>query len=228
MDNKKESNEEEFELVAQGTLIKVKVPVVQSIPLLEAMMMSRVQQKRDNDGRVCTHTMNPKALYPCLCFAESGFESPALLLTKSSKTVSVCKLLDLVEHLGLINEFHLLKDMDQLKALESKLKDIKEETFVRVARKTYAPSGDIPDRLGARDAAAILCFSLARQTINLSLSNNHLRQKVQTDVLFVLSHAKTFGPRIRTNIWNEFNKLHSLTTKQMKQERVDFGRRAQV
>lgn len=125
--------------------------------------------------------------------------------------MSVCKLLDLVEHLGLINEFHLLKDMDQLKALESWVR------MVRIARRTYAPSGDIPHRLGARVAAAILCFPLARQTMNLSLSNHQLRRKVQTDVLFVVSHAKTFSLRIRTNIWNEFNKLHSLTTKQMKQ-----------
>ena len=65
-------------------------------------------------------------------------------MTKSSKTVSVCKLLDLVEHLGLIDKFHLLKDMDQLKALESRVR------MVRIARRTYAPSGDIPHRLGAR------------------------------------------------------------------------------
>ena len=125
--------------------------------------------------------------------------------------MSVCKLLDLVEHLGLIDEFHLLKDKDQLKALESRVR------MVRIARRTYAPSGDIPHRLGARVAAAILCFPLARQTMNLSLSNHQLRRKVQTDVLFFMSYAKTFGPRIRTNICHEFNKLHALTTKQMKQ-----------
>jgi hypothetical protein len=56
-------------LVAWGTLIKVKVSVVQSIPLLEAMMVSRVKQiSRDNDGRVCTvHELEGSLSVPLFC-----------------------------------------------------------------------------------------------------------------------------------------------------------------
>lgn len=35
---------------------------------------------------------------------------------------------------------------------------------------------------------------------NISISHQCI-QKLTTDVLFVISHAKTFGPRIRNHVW---------------------------
>lgn len=91
----------------------------------------------------------------------------------------------------------------------------KAEQMERVARRTYCRSGDIHDRTGARDAAAKLCFSIIKQS--LPMHENKVRKKVVTDVLYVVSHAKTFGPRLRRHIWKTIESKVRLTPGQLKQ-----------
>ena len=100
-----------------------------------------------------------------------------------------------------------------MKELEESLKDTKSQEMIKMARDCYAP-GVGPDRDSARDAAAVLAFSIALDAIDLSTSK--IRNKVQMDVLHVVSHARSFGPRLRTHIWRVFNERTTLTTKQEK------------
>jgi len=89
----------------------------------------------------------------------------------------------------------VVSGVEELKELEKRLKGVREQGWDKMTRHCYEP-GDAPDRGGARDAA--LAFSLVRGTLNLS--SNQISQKVHTDVLFIVSHAKSFGPRLRTHV----------------------------
>jgi hypothetical protein len=71
----------------------------------------------------------------------------------------------------------------------------------------------IPDKRNARNAASILYFSLIKGTFDVTIQR--IQQKVMTDILFIVSHAKTFGPRIRTHVWKYFNQIVTLKSKQM-------------
>ena len=66
----------------------------------------------------------------------------------------------------------------------------------------YGPCGDVPDRQGAREVAETLCFTILRWSVDVL--ENKIQPKLTTDVQFVVAHAATFGPRIRTHIWRAF------------------------
>lgn len=206
-----DTSTEMFSFSAQGQTMTWKVSTVCTIPLLEAMMANRVGQSRNKEGLVCTD-MKPKLLYACLSYADTGYGSPAVLLTKLSTLVAVEDLITMMDYLGIVHKVPLISTVEDLKGLELRLKNIKSETMEKVARRTYEPSGDVPDRYAARDAAAELCFSMARSC--LDLTDQKIKAKVTTDVLFIVSHAKTFGPRMRTHVWNTFDELVGLTPKQ--------------
>jgi hypothetical protein len=57
--------------------------------------------------------MCPKVLYACLSYAESGFQSPCLLLTKLSTTVTVEELLELVDYLGISDRVTHVQNIEQ-------------------------------------------------------------------------------------------------------------------
>lgn len=203
--------EEEITISARGTLIKARGSIFNNVPLLETMLAERIPQTKDNFGHLCID-LDPKVLHACVSFGASGFGSPGLLLTKLSVSVEISELMTTADYLMI--DMKTISSLKELKILELSLKDVKNETMWKVARHTYEPTGDTPDRHGARDASAELCFSLNKQTLNLN--DNQIKSKITTDVLFVVSHAKTFGPRIRTHIWHEFQKVVSLTARQMR------------
>jgi hypothetical protein len=194
--------------------MKWKSSTVRTIPLLEAMMSNRVGQMRKDEGLVCTD-MDPKLLYACLSFADTNYLSPAVLLTKLSKTIDVEDLLALLDYLGIEDKISKVSTVEELKVLKVRLKDIKRETLGRVAR-MHVPSGDIPHRDKARDAAVELCFSMARSC--LDVTSNKTKSKLTTDVIFVVSHAKTFGPRLRTHVWKTFDRIVTLTPNQREKQ----------
>jgi hypothetical protein len=199
-------------LIAQGVQIRIPDAAVQSIPVLEALLSGRFPQKRNEDGVICTD-MNPKTLYSCVAFAAGGSTQPHVLLTKlSRKESSVDKLVEMADYLCI--DLPTVEDVIDLVDLEKKLKDIKQKEIMRVARRSYERSYEIPDRQGARDAAAVLCFTIAKQSLS---QTNQIRSKLSNDVLFVVSHARTFGPRLRTHTWRAFESKFSLTSKQWKQ-----------
>ena len=98
--------------------------------------------------------------------------------------------------------------------MEIQLRNVKGQEMFKEARHCFVP-GSAPDRLGARNAAASIVCSFVQGSLNLQ--DNRIRQKVMTDVLFIVSHAKTFGPRLRTHSWNEFERIVTLTNGQVKQ-----------
>jgi hypothetical protein len=146
--------------------------------------------------------MNPNLLYACLEYAKPAEKTTRVLLTKLYSKESVTELVEFTDYIAL--KLPTVSSVDELKELDKRLRDIRQETIEKAARKTYYRTYDFPDRIGARDAAAILCFSLEKQT--LSLSVHTVKQKIITDVLFVVSHAKTLGPRLRTHVWKSFSR----------------------
>ncbi len=116
---------------------------------------------------------------------------------------NVKNIVDLSEFL--CRSLPVVKDDDELKKLEERLKDV---------RKSYYEPENVSGQVGARDEAARLAFSLVLGTIDLSTNKN--RSKVSMDVLFIGSHAKTFGPRLKTHVWRLFEGMVNLTAKQEK------------
>ena len=198
-------------VVSRGLPVKGTEAAFRRIPYLQPILDGRFSQKKDEDGNIIID-VDPDSFYSCMAFAESSFKQPTLLLTTLSKKKNgVEDLISTADYIGI--DIPYISTLDELLELEKALRDVKGETFVKIYRKTYEPSGEIPDRMGARDAAATLCFSIAKQTLPIS-SNNKIHQKVVTDTLFILSHARTFGPRLRTHVWAEFQKVVTLTDKQ--------------
>ena len=130
-------------------------------------------------------------------------------LSRKSHLSEVVEISDyLCQNLPFVN------NITELITLEKRLKDVRPQRMTEIARRCYEP-GDCPDRFGARDAAAQLALSIVRGSLNLC--DHMISQKVRNDVLFIVSHARTFGPRVRSHVWKVFNETTSLTSKQQKQ-----------
>ena len=80
----------------------------------------------------------------------------------------------------------------------------------------YGPCGDVPDRQGAREVAATLCFTILRWSVDVL--ENKIQPKLTTDVQFVVAHAATSGPRIRTHIWRAFQDKGKLSQPQYQRQ----------
>ena len=80
----------------------------------------------------------------------------------------------------------------------------------------YGPCGDVPDRQGAREVAVTLCFTILRWSVDVL--ENKIQPKLTTDVQFVVAHAATFGPRIRTHIWRAFQDKGKLSQPQYQRQ----------
>lgn len=135
-----------------------------------------------------------------------------MLLTKLSRKNNVSDIIALADFF--LQPISVIDNIEELKKVEIRLRNVKGQEMERIARHCFAP-GLAPDRLGARNAAACIVCSFVQGS--LDLQDNRIRQKVMTDVLFIVSHAKTFGPRMRTHAWNELKRIVLLTNGQQKQ-----------
>jgi hypothetical protein len=198
---------QQYCIMARGQLLTLQSKaILKELPLLETMSTTYVPQERTSNG-VLVVDEDPDILMACLYFAETRPDySPSTLLIGLATRCTVKELVDRLDYLCM-KDF-TISTPDQLQNLERTLKNIKLD---RRPWKCYRA----PDARLARDAAAILCLSIAKCTLPLD-SDSTMRQKVTNDVLFVLSHTKTFPSRIRTHLWQCFSSLYTLTTKQEK------------
>ncbi|KAL7575551.1 hypothetical protein ACA910_020127 [Epithemia clementina (nom. ined.)] len=191
--------------------VTISPDVLAKIPYFQPLLSGRWE--KGDGGLSCSLKRN--VLYACLAYAESNLKNPAVLLTKLESTSgSVPELIRAMEFLCL--SVPKVSTLDELCQLEKALKDTKAEEMTKIARRTYERSYEIPDRCGARNAAAKLCFSLVQQSLDATNSNK-IRSKIVNDVLYVVSHARTFGPRLRKHLWRTFEMIFTLTVKQQKQ-----------
>jgi hypothetical protein len=99
--------------------------------------------------------------------------------------------------------------------LDQMLKDTKiiEET-IRVGRRTYETNVlHCPNRDGACDAATILCLNFS----SIDLKQLRLKSKVFDQLLYILSHSKTFSDRLRCHVWDIITSAKVFSHKQMQQ-----------
>ena len=208
MEGRNEISSEEATTVtvtAFGGNIETNVKALERVSYFKPQLSGRW-----NQGDKLSCDIDRANLYPCIAYAESGFNSLTLLLTKLPTTGDAADVVKTMHFLCL--DVPTISTRDELVELEKSLKDTKSETMVKVARKTFDRSYEIPDRNGARDAATKHCFSIIQNI--LDLSDSKTLQKVVNDVLYVVSHAKTFGPRLRRHVWNTFDRRVAITPKQ--------------
>lgn len=189
-------------------ILNVPVHVLEKIPFFHSLMSGRWNTKTKTNDNVINIDLEYKLLYPCISYAQSGYTEPSLLLTKLSRSVCGTMLNDLITMLCI--DIPVVNDYESLSLLEINLRRIKNETnYISKRTIQYYPC----DRIGARNSAVIFYFSMMKGT--LDITDQRIRQKIMTDVLFIVSHAKTFGPRIRTHTWKFFNTIVTLKKKQI-------------
>ena len=161
-----------------------------------------------NEGTVSVD-IDPHILHACIAFAISNFQSPSLLLTKLSSSSNVDDLVDALDFLGM--KLPIISSTAELAETEKRLRK-------GHSRRTSANahSHEIPNRVSAKDAASEICFSIAKNSMDLS-NDQFMKKQITIDILFIVSHPKAFGPRLRTHAWNIFQKCITLTLEQKKQ-----------
>ena len=222
----KDVPEETFKVCAREILVEVKKSVLSSIPFLEAILSGTSFNNEESEEGVVIVDIDPYLLKICIFYAENYqyFNSRSCLLTKLSKKRDFSELLQLLDYLGVEPKIEFATDLSSLKCLEERLKDIKDG---------YPDECSFPGeddnwagRAEARNAAVELCVTLLMQRSgDISLPHRCI-QKLQTDVLFVISHAATFGPRIRNHVWNASENIAQPSMKQaakwVTEERLEF------
>lgn len=194
-------------ILARDEVIVVPKQVAMGIPYFEPLLSGRWSY-----DEYLPIDVEPSLMKLFVFYANNSYKESSVLLTKLSRKKRASDVVELSNYL--CHNLPVVTNLQELKMLEERLKDVKQQELEKVARGCYEP-GHAPDRFGAREAGAQLAFSLVLNT--LDLHNSQIRNKVVNDVLFIVSHAKTFGPRLRTHIWRVFNEKISTTPKQMKQ-----------
>lgn len=197
---------------ARGKLVQGNKACFCMVPFLNQTLFLDQQdsQEKDDDGNILLD-IHPESFYACIAYAHSAFMLQSLLLTKlSTSSDGVQELIRTADHLGI--KIPTISTMDQLVDLETDLRNGKDDCE------------EGPDRSSARDAAAKLCFSIAKGSIPLlsSNDNNKIKQKVVTDTLFIVSHQRIFGPRLRTHLGIEFEKVITLTDRQRNKQFAEW------
>lgn len=199
---------------ARGRLVKGNETCFRMVPFLNQTLFLDCQDshQKDDEGNILLD-IHPESFYACIAYAHSAFMLQSLLLTKlstGSGSGSVQELICTADHLGI--NIPTISTMDELVDLEKDLRNGKDDCE------------EGPDRSSARDAAARLCFSIAKGSIPMlsSNENNKIKQKVVTDTLFIVSHQRIFGPRLRTHLWMEFEKVITLTDKQRSKQFAEW------
>jgi len=189
------SDVEHVTISARGEQVVASKKVIMSIPYFESLLSGRWECDRE-----LSIDADPTVFKAFIAYACDNHKNMSLLLTKLPRGNLVQDIIDLSDFL--CRSLPLVDNLEELNELEKRLKNIKKH-FIS------------PKRNEARNAAAQLAFSLIRGSIDLS--NNRLRSKVFNNVLFVVSRAKIFGPRLRTHLWRVYDELVNLTPKQEKQ-----------
>jgi len=222
----KDGPEETFKVCAREILVQVKKSVLSSIPFLEAILSGTSFNNEESEEGVVIVDIDPYLLKICIFYAENYqyFSSRSCLLTKLSKQRDFSELLQLLDYLGVEPKIEFATDLSSLKCLEERLKDIKDGDPYECSMP--GEEDNWAGRAEARNAAVELCVTLLMQRSgDISLPHRCI-QKLQTDVLFVISHAATFGPRIRNHVWNASENIAQPSMKQaakwVTEERLEF------
>ena len=194
---------------ARGRLVKGSEICFRRVPFLNPILDGRFAQEKDGDGNILLD-IDPESFYACIAYADSAFTQQSLLLTNFFRECNVRELTSTADYLGI--DIPIISTIEELLDLEKTLRNS-------------------DDYRSARDSAAKLCFSIAKKSIrpfpNFSHNNNGppirqpgdaIRHEMITAMYFIMRRPNMFGPRLRTHVWTEFEKVVTLTDWQRKKQ----------
>ena len=179
--------------------------ILEKVPFLEALFADRVNTTKNGSGEPIIDR-DPVLVKAVLNFVSSG--KALHLFGTLPKTASAR---DMLQEL----DFFCV-DPPEVRALDDasfkqELKDVSDE-YMKVCRRGPVEKVHSADREGARNAAAELAIGLERGSYNMSCHKT--RQQLFNCILFVVSHSRTFGPRLRWHLMALSRNL-CLTSKQL-------------
>lgn len=195
-------------LVVEGEILEVESDLLQKIPYFEVALSGRVPMTTDHEGRYIVGCIESGVLRAILHYVSSSMVSdlldylPTIYSTETLKSALDFMLIDIGE-----------SPSDVI--LDQRLKDTKYiEEHIRVCRRTYETNVlRYPNPEGACDAATIICLNFS----SIDFKQPRLKSKVFEQVLYILSHPKTFSKRLRCHVWNTVTEQRVFSHKQMQQ-----------
>uniref|UniRef100_A0A7S1W5K9 BTB domain-containing protein n=1 Tax=Alexandrium catenella TaxID=2925 RepID=A0A7S1W5K9_ALECA len=175
----------------RGERFAVAPEVAAKVPFLDSLLADRIGTKKNEHGEPVIDR-DPALVRAVLEFVSSG--DAMHLFTKLPKASSAKDML--VELDFFCVEPPAVRPISD-KSFKTSLKDVKDE-YQRVCKRGPIEKSYSANRFGARNAAAELAVGLESATYDLT--NHRIRQELYNSVLFVISHSRTFGPRMRHHI----------------------------
>lgn len=211
--------EEEIAFLARGERVVVDRQTVMNVPFLEALMADRVNTVKNDAGEPVIDR-DPALVKAVLLFATSG--DNLHLFAKLPRTSSAKAML---AELGFFCvEPPAVRPIDDA-SFKQALKDVKDE-YGREFKRGPIEKFHSANRFGARNAAAELAVGLETEKYNLG--SNKTRSQLYNNVLFIVSHPKTFGPRLRHHVFELARSRTRFSERQVSEleswaERLDDG-----
>mmetsp|Transcript_150522 Transcript_150522/g.464471 ORF Transcript_150522/g.464471 Transcript_150522/m.464471 type:complete len:245 (+) Transcript_150522:107-841(+) len=183
---------EEVAFVARGERIALDRQTAAAVPFLEALLADRVNTVKNEAGDPVIDR-DPVLVKAVVQYATSGHALH--LFAKLPKTSSAKAMLTELDFFCL--EPPPVHPMDDA-SFKQALKDVKDE-YEKMCRRGPVEKTRSANRFGARNAAAELAVGLETEKYDIAIGR--IRHQLYNNVLFILSHSRTFGPRLRHHVW---------------------------
>mmetsp|Transcript_15346 Transcript_15346/g.42073 ORF Transcript_15346/g.42073 Transcript_15346/m.42073 type:complete len:237 (-) Transcript_15346:179-889(-) len=184
---------DEFVFHARGERLTATREILTKVPFLEALMADRVHTIKNDTGEPVIDR-DPLLVKAVLEFVSSGHSLYSL--TKLPKASSAQAML--VELDFFCVEPPAVRPLDDA-SFKRQLKDVKDE-YGRECKRGPIEKVYSANRFGARNAAAELAVGLQNEKYDISIQKT--RQQLYNNILFIMSHSATFGPRVRHHVWD--------------------------
>ena len=191
--------DEELVFYASGQRMTVSLMAISKIPFLEALMAGRVNTVKNESGNPIIDR-DPMLVHAVVSYATSG--NPFHLFAKLPPSSSAKEMLAELDFF-LVEPPKVRAANDA--SFKRELKDVKDE-YTRVCKRGPIERTHRANRHAARNAAAnslAVGLELGKYEDSV-ITRNHL----YNNILFILSHPRTFGPRLRHPICSELASSH--------------------
>ena len=184
-----EASSDDVSITARGKTSIASSSVVPRLPNFECLLSGQWKQSENKSIEA-----DPSILKAFVSYSDNLF-CPSLLFTKPSRSKSVKGVIELAIFCVAVSlSWTIPKSWSNLRSVwrifVNKVWKIWQDTAMNLwMHLTIVMLGTL--RLS-------LPFFLSRGKLNLP--SNQIRSKVYNDVLFIVSHAKLFGPRLRTHV----------------------------
>ena len=206
----RDSNDSDYKVLnVRGKQLKVSNDVIDRVPFLKAQigLCNLTFQKNTNDNNELLIDQDYFIVRAILRYVESG--NGMYLFTKLPCQFSATEILSVLNYFCI--EYPSIRQLDD-SSFKNQLKDVKDDV-IKICRTVYETTK--ANRFGARNAAAE--FAIGLEISAYDLTKNRTMNYVYNYLLFIISHSRTFGPRLRHHIWNLAIKKINFTPNQNKE-----------